>query len=716
MGNQIQHEIINPKEYDLIFHIDKMNDVDIGWPIQFQNQELREMYQPEKAENDVSKIDHLKKNVKWDSHIVTIQGQNNRGKTFLLNLLGDLELPKHTQGLSVKLLRHNNRSLVFLDTAGINSNIIPLPFKVSNLEIEEKKGTEYFLRDLTVTSSDLNLVVVGDQFGEVDQVIMNKVAKTIVQKIKREREIKKSQKHKSPTKTRPEMMIIHNMKDQDYEQALSKWKVYLKEMSRYTDIKVIDENIHTINVNEKLDIEDEEDTEDDLNQRKVFDVVHRMDVVEDVDGVDVTVTHFFLCAHQGEDAKYNLLVAEEIKKWLTSGPEHREPVSMNPFGFLSTMTEMNITNYMTGTNKMGMYYLTDHFSLFYLYLHSPFFSADNFVNEQTCVKQNCEKFGLELEKGVGVSDFTSNCYSLMETKNILKWNVNQCEQLREWMLTNRDKKINGINFDFFPNLHNLKWDDYVENMWKRNVDFITLYAMSQVLKYRIVIITSSSSTPVFVFNPEKDNKTFSKETTLYYCIIRNQHTEPYYCKMVPNRDNTSSNVKKILEISNLESKIRKFSHIEVLTFRSNENSKEKKLLGGKSILKNHCVSSSLENYFEFSQQFSVKYTTEINKKDESLRLVLDVPDSSNDHLEYDCNLLHDPKRFKLEVKGRREQKEDWFVSEGTRKFGDWSFSYEIPRNYTLEQPEVDYVDGSLIFTFKHGEVQSTAKKIIKKKN
>eukprot|EP00697_Spironema_sp_BW2_P000542 gnl/Spiro4/10714_TR5706_c0_g1_i1.p1 gnl/Spiro4/10714_TR5706_c0_g1~~gnl/Spiro4/10714_TR5706_c0_g1_i1.p1 ORF type:complete len:106 (+),score=10.75 gnl/Spiro4/10714_TR5706_c0_g1_i1:43-318(+) len=89
MGNTNKRD-----DYEIVFQIHNIVDVEIGWSIRFINKDLENIlaknYYIENINIEEKKIEEeepMKKEEISDSKMIGLQGQYNRGKTFLINLL-----------------------------------------------------------------------------------------------------------------------------------------------------------------------------------------------------------------------------------------------------------------------------------------------------------------------------------------------------------------------------------------------------------------------------------------------------------------------------------------------------------------------------------------------------------------------------------------------------------------------------------------------------
>ena len=158
--------------YDIIVPIQSINDVTKGWEIRLSD----------RCKNDYQKL------INEEALRIGIIGNSNKGKSFFLSKLAQMDLPSgssiKTEGLSIKypdLKDHPNRKIILLDTAGLETPVLlnndfnfGNAINQQNLDIEEKKISDYFktksrekivtelfLQDYIIYNSDILIIVVG---------------------------------------------------------------------------------------------------------------------------------------------------------------------------------------------------------------------------------------------------------------------------------------------------------------------------------------------------------------------------------------------------------------------------------------------------------------------------------------------------------------------------------------------------------------------------
>eukprot|EP00667_Euglena_gracilis_P005002 EG_transcript_5025 len=139
----------------------------------------------------------------WRGTIVTVLGEFNRGKTWVLNRLTGTRLPTgvniRTEGLSFKRLTLARKELALLDTAGAGSPVR----SVTPGQLQQKKATEKFLRDVVFECADIFLYVVNDISAE-EQIQLHSLALSLEQSSKEDKRI----------------IVIHNLRERVTEEEM----------------------------------------------------------------------------------------------------------------------------------------------------------------------------------------------------------------------------------------------------------------------------------------------------------------------------------------------------------------------------------------------------------------------------------------------------------------------------------------------------------------
>ena len=210
--------------YDIIVDINSIKKFDKGWNIYKSKKKIK-----------------MSQFIEENSIKIGVVGNGNKGKSFLLSKISDIDLPIgesiKTKGLSIKfpqIENHSNRTIILLDSAGqetpvLNNDIEDIQYIKNQKQIQksetnetsreeklteksrDKLLTEFFLQNYIVKFSDLLIIVVGIlTFSE--QKLINKIKKTYLNSDKKG---KKAQ-----------LIVIHNL--QSYV-TLSQVENYIKE-------------------------------------------------------------------------------------------------------------------------------------------------------------------------------------------------------------------------------------------------------------------------------------------------------------------------------------------------------------------------------------------------------------------------------------------------------------------------------------------------------
>eukprot|EP01001_Neometanema_parovale_P011480 NODE_772_length_2108_cov_85.934005_g734_i0.p1 GENE.NODE_772_length_2108_cov_85.934005_g734_i0~~NODE_772_length_2108_cov_85.934005_g734_i0.p1 ORF type:complete len:642 (+),score=96.86 NODE_772_length_2108_cov_85.934005_g734_i0:54-1979(+) len=182
--------------YDLVIHIDDFMSVcRKGWNVSDRRVEFES----------------------WSGTIVTVLGEFNKGKTWVLNELTGSKLPSgvniRTEGLSFKRLELARRELALLDTAGAGS-----PVKsVTPGQLQQKKAMEKFLRDVVFECADIFMYIVNDISAE-EQIQLHSLALSLEQSTKDEKRI----------------LVIHNLRERQTAEDMKEARDKIVEMYEST--------------------------------------------------------------------------------------------------------------------------------------------------------------------------------------------------------------------------------------------------------------------------------------------------------------------------------------------------------------------------------------------------------------------------------------------------------------------------------------------------
>ena len=173
------------KIYDIIININAMKSLlDKGWQEEFPND--KSIYEAKKDKESV---------------IVSVIGNANKGKSFILAKLSDVDLPSgfeiQTKGLSVKYPTIENKNIILLDTAGfqtplVENDVYILSEDKDTLQEEkylnevtelsrDKQMTECLLQKFVLTQANILICVVGE-LTYSEQKFLNKIKKDIQDK------------------------------------------------------------------------------------------------------------------------------------------------------------------------------------------------------------------------------------------------------------------------------------------------------------------------------------------------------------------------------------------------------------------------------------------------------------------------------------------------------------------------------------------------------
>ena len=176
------HPIYDDKKfidfYDIILKINSIRDILNGWNIEF-SEKGKEYYEKMKEKNFLK---------------IGVAGAGNKGKTFLLEKLANIELPIgtsiKTEGLSIRCpdMESENQNIILLDSAGSETPLIEdsnfdfnklvsdpeqLKEQLDNLA-RDKSLTENFLQNIIINESNMLLIVVGNLTYQ-EQKLINKI-------------------------------------------------------------------------------------------------------------------------------------------------------------------------------------------------------------------------------------------------------------------------------------------------------------------------------------------------------------------------------------------------------------------------------------------------------------------------------------------------------------------------------------------------------------
>ena len=258
--------------YDVKIDINSMKSLlEDGWEEEFSNKG-KERYDKKKDKPSV---------------VVSVIGNQNKGKSWILGKISGEEIPKgyavKTKGLSIIYPTIDRQNIILLDTAGFETPLVENSvyklskdkfkldentyYEESKILARDRQMTEYFLQRFVLTQANILLVLVG-QLTYTDQKFLNRVKKECGDK---------------------RIFIIHNLKNleeisqvRDYIKDTLKlsltFKLKANNMIIFDDITEKDkENNNYIYYTEEFN-----DDDDDNNQVQQ-DIVHLIMAKEDTE-------------------------------------------------------------------------------------------------------------------------------------------------------------------------------------------------------------------------------------------------------------------------------------------------------------------------------------------------------------------------------------------------------------------------------------------------
>lgn len=254
------HDVRNKLEnfYDIIVDIDSLRHMIKGWKVKFT--------EIGKKNYDIMKDKEVL--------IVGVVGNRNRGKSFVLSKLSNVNLPDgtsiKTEGISIKypeMEEGKDAKYILMDSAGFENALLEndeftndpsLPredaLKMLKLIASDKTLTEYFIQNFIIQKSNILLVVVG---------ILNYPEQKLLNRIKTEN------KNKFKNATPPPLFVIHNLQTfslkkqvEDYiEETLLKSATFkLKKMNDVSRTSNADENQNDLYFIEEFKNEEDKQT------------------------------------------------------------------------------------------------------------------------------------------------------------------------------------------------------------------------------------------------------------------------------------------------------------------------------------------------------------------------------------------------------------------------------------------------------------------------
>jgi hypothetical protein len=295
------HDVRNKLEnfYDIIVDVDSLRHIIKGWKIKFT--------ETGKKNYDIMKNEEVL--------IVGVVGNRNRGKSFILSKLSNVNLPDgtsiKTEGISIKYPRMeegNKAKYILMDSAGFENALLEndeftndpnLPkedaLKMLKIIASDKTLTEYFIQNFIIQKSNILIVVIG---------ILNYPEQKLLNRIKTEN------KNKFKNKTPPPLFVVHNL------QTFS----LIKQVEDYIEETLL--KSATFKLKEKKDIIRDEKEKIENRNEKYFIEEFNNNNEED----SQTVIYHLLLAMHGTEAGdyYNQFTYEFLSKQFNSFPIHHK--------------------------------------------------------------------------------------------------------------------------------------------------------------------------------------------------------------------------------------------------------------------------------------------------------------------------------------------------------------------------------------------------------
>ena len=283
--------------YDIIVDIDSLRHMIKGWKVKFT--------EIGKKNYDIMKDKEVL--------IVGVVGNRNRGKSFVLSKLSNVNLPDgtsiKTEGISIKypkMEEGKEAKYILMDSAGFENALLEtdeftndpnIPredaLKMLKLIESDKTLTEYFIQNFIIQKSNVLIVVIG---------ILNYPEQKLLNRIKTEN--KNKFKHKDP----PPLFVIHNLQTFSLKKQVED---YIKEtLTKSATFKLKEKK--------SVALDDEKENPD---QNKIY-FIEEFNNEEDKDTV---IYHLILAMHGTEAGDYyNDFAYDFLSKQFNSFPIHHK--------------------------------------------------------------------------------------------------------------------------------------------------------------------------------------------------------------------------------------------------------------------------------------------------------------------------------------------------------------------------------------------------------
>jgi hypothetical protein len=297
--NPIYHDLRHKLEnfYDIIIDVDSLRHMIKGWKVKFT---------PEGKKNyDIMKDEAVL--------IIGVVGNRNRGKSFVLSKLSNVNLPEgtsiKTEGISIKYPRMNENKkakYILMDSAGFenalletdeftNDSNIPKDDAQKMLKViaRDKTLTEFFIQNFIIQKSNILIVVIG---------ILNYPEQKLLNRLKIENEAKF--KHGIP----PPLFVVHNL------QTFS----LIKQVKDYIKETLLKSATFKLREMKSVDRDDQEVNE------QMNDIYYIEEFREEQDKQKI-VYHLILAMHGTEAGDYyNKFTYNFLSKQFNSFPIHNK--------------------------------------------------------------------------------------------------------------------------------------------------------------------------------------------------------------------------------------------------------------------------------------------------------------------------------------------------------------------------------------------------------
>ena len=284
--------------YDIIVDIDSLRHMIKGWKVKFT--------EVGKKNYDIMKDKEVL--------IVGVVGNRNRGKSFVLSKLSNVNLPDgtsiKTEGISIKypkMEEGKDAKYILMDSAGFENALLEtdeftndpnIPredaLKMLKLIASDKTLTEYFIQNFIIQKSNILIVVIG---------ILNYPEQKLLNRIKTEN--KNKFRHQTP----PPLFVVHNLQTFSLKKQVED---YIKETLTKSA---------TFKLKEMKNVERDESSKDTPDQNEIY-FIEEFNNEEDKNTV---IYHLILAMHGTEAGDYyNNFAYEFLSKQFNAFPIHHK--------------------------------------------------------------------------------------------------------------------------------------------------------------------------------------------------------------------------------------------------------------------------------------------------------------------------------------------------------------------------------------------------------